>query len=594
SRKIGAKALAILPQDGGGTFTVTAEPHLDADEPQALTDAQILTLAAIGQRIAQHYGAPQDVEWALRKNEFTILQARPITSLYPLPDLPYTPDNERIYFSFNAGQGVPDPFTPLGIAALHLLARGTGFKRSPQEFLAVAGKRLFIDVTDVARDPRLKHILLAGLARADPAARQTVIALMQTGRITTHHTLTFAYARAISGGVRMLIARVLRNMREPDSAQARALTYADAYFTQTRDHVRATQTLAELLRVMETDLPRMIGAMMAHMLPAILPAFAGMALVDEWLTKWLGLPKGSGLVFMRALRGNVTAEMSLKLWDAAQTIRADDSARERMLNASVEHLVADYRSGALPATAQNAIAKFLDEYGMRAVAEIDMGRERWREDPTSILQTLHGYLQLDDPKLAPDVLYEQGAREADHLRDEYVARVRRTPFGAVRAKLLGAMIHRMRTLGGLRETPKFYGIKTFDLFRTALLEHGRALVTQSQLNQTDDIFFVPFDDLQNVARGQEVDLKTIVAAQRADYERERGRRQLPRVLMSTGEVFYGGMKSANPNDLVGDGVSPGVAEGIVRVVLDPRGVRLAPGEILVCPATDPGWTPLFL
>jgi pyruvate,water dikinase len=28
--------------------------------------------------------------------------------------------------------------------------------------------------------------------------------------------------------------------------------------------------------------------------------------------------------------------------------------------------------------------------------------------------------------------------------------------------------------------------------------------------------------------------------------------------------------------------------------MDPRGVRLEPGEILICPATDPGWTPLFL
>jgi len=51
---------------------------------------------------------------------------------------------------------------------------------------------------------------------------------------------------------------------------------------------------------------------------------------------------------------------------------------------------------------------------------------------------------------------------------------------------------------------------------------------------------------------------------------------------------------AGPNDLVGQAVSPGVAEGVVRVVLDPRGARLNPGEILVCPATDPGWTPLFL
>jgi pyruvate,water dikinase len=37
-----------------------------------------------------------------------------------------------------------------------------------------------------------------------------------------------------------------------------------------------------------------------------------------------------------------------------------------------------------------------------------------------------------------------------------------------------------------------------------------------------------------------------------------------------------------------------VVEGPVRVILDPRGAQLLPGEIMVCPGTDPSWTPLFL
>ena len=41
-------------------------------------------------------------------------------------------------------------------------------------------------------------------------------------------------------------------------------------------------------------------------------------------------------------------------------------------------------------------------------------------------------------------------------------------------------------------------------------------------------------------------------------------------------------------------VSPGVVEGTVHVVFNPNGTQLAPGEILVCPGTDPAWTPLFL
>jgi pyruvate,water dikinase len=75
------------------------------------------------------------------------------------------------------------------------------------------------------------------------------------------------------------------------------------------------------------------------------------------------------------------------------------------------------------------------------------------------------------------------------------------------------------------------------------------------------------------------------------------RRQIPRLLLSTGEAFYGGVAAANTQEgdaLTGSPVSPGVVEGTVRVVLDPRSTQLVPGEILVCPGTDPSWTPLFL
>jgi pyruvate,water dikinase len=147
------------------------------------------------------------------------------------------------------------------------------------------------------------------------------------------------------------------------------------------------------------------------------------------------------------------------------------------------------------------------------VAEIDIGRARWREDPRSIFQTLTSYLKLTDPNLAPDLVYERNAREAERLRDEYVARLRRTPWGAIRANLLGGAIRRMRAMGGVRETPKFEGIKIFDLYRTALLEQGNRLVAQGKLERADDIFFVTYADLKAFAKGQALDLKAMVARQ---------------------------------------------------------------------------------
>jgi pyruvate,water dikinase len=231
---------------------------------------------------------------------------------------------------------------------------------------------------------------------------------------------------------------------------------------------------------------------------------------------------------------------------------------------------------------------------MRGVAEIDLGRPRWRDDPTLVLDLLLGYLELEDAEASPESALARGAEEAERLRAEYVGRLRSMPRGRPRAKLLGAAIHRMRVLGGLRELPKLQFCKILDVYRTRLREHGRQLAAAGSLAAGDDIFFVPFEALERFAAGEGVDLQALVAAERAAYAREVARRRPPRLLLSTGETFYEGLTEAGSSDLVGAPVSPGVVEGRVRVVLAPQGVRLEPGEILVCPSTDPCWTPLFV
>jgi pyruvate,water dikinase len=93
-----------------------------------------------------------------------------------------------------------------------------------------------------------------------------------------------------------------------------------------------------------------------------------------------------------------------------------------------------------------------------------------------------------------------------------------------------------------------------------------------------------------------VDWRGLVGERRAIFAREQRRRQIPRVLVSDGRTFYEGLGAeAGAGDvIVGSPVSPGMVEGVVHVVLDPHRSQLAPGEILVCPGTDPAWTPLFM
>jgi pyruvate,water dikinase len=604
SRVLGAKALAIVPRPGGETETV----RRDDGDRQCLSDEQVLELARTAARVAEHFGAPQDVEWAWA-DRLHLLQARPITSLYPLP-APTDGDGDRLrlYLNFSAIQGMMGPLTPMGRAAIRLLGRGFQ-PNSPRELVAEAGGRIFCDITGAARDPRLRRVLLGAVGRVDPGARQALVQLIREGRLAAGD------GRPSGGGrrrgplrrlrapaamvkrlfpARRLIRRVLAALLRPARARVRAVAAAEAFLTGVRRRASEATDLAGVLAAFKADLQATPAGLYAHLVPLIGPTMLLMSMVDGWLVRWLRLEPGSGLQLMRGLPDNVTVEMDLVLWGLAKTIRTDPAIRRRLLESSPEALTSEYRHETLPPAVQAGLGDFLRDYGMRGVAEIDLGRPRWRDDPTLVLDLLLGYLELEDAEASPESALARGAEEAERLRAEYVGRLRSMPRGRPRAKLLGAAIHRMRVLGGLRELPKLQFCKILDVYRTRLREHGRQLAAAGSLAAGDDIFFVPFEALERFAAGEGVDLQALVAAERAAYAREVARRRPPRLLLSTGETFYEGLTEAGSSDLVGAPVSPGMVEGRVRVVLAPQGVRLEPGEILVCPSTDPCWTPLFV
>jgi phosphohistidine swiveling domain-containing protein len=150
----------------------------------------------------------------------------------------------------------------------------------------------------------------------------------------------------------------------------------------------------------------------------------------------------------------------------------------------------------------------------------------------------------------------------------------------------------------MREAPKFFAIRMMGIVRQGLLASGAEFAAAGLLEQADDIFFLRWRELQTIARQRTITPahRALIAERRARYTAELRRRQQPRVLLSDGTAYYAGVRNTAGDDdaIVGDPVSPGVVEGVVRVVFNPIGTHLAPGEILVCPGTDPAWTPLFL
>ena len=223
----------------------------------------------------------------------------------------------------------------------------------------------------------------------------------------------------------------------------------------------------------------------------------------------------------------------------------------------------------------------------RAAREIDLGVPQWSEDPTPILNILRTYLthgQEEDPARH----FHQGAERANETVAKLIERVppgqRQAAGGLAALSCCGASV----PWPGCREYPKFYAVRVLAAMRRVLAGAGAELVAAGRLDRAENVFFLDLGDLQTPH-----DLRALAAANRENYERERSRRAVPRVLTSTGEAFYSA-PATTPGALIGTAASPGVFEGRVRVIFDPREAELEPGEVLVAPGTDPAWTPLFL
>jgi phosphohistidine swiveling domain-containing protein len=298
----------------------------------------------------------------------------------------------------------------------------------------------------------------------------------------------------------------------------------------------------------------------------------------------------------RGLPNNVTTEMDLALWDTAQQIRAGADSLREFTTADAPSLASRYLAGTLTEPAQKALAGFMSRYGMRGVGEIDIGQPRWRDDPTPIMQTLQSYLQITDPDAAPDRMFERGRKTAEATIELLAAAARKQRGGFIKEKLVHFAARRVRVLLGARESPKFYAVRMIGIVRGHLLLSGRELAQAGVFERAEDVFFLSLSELEALSRNEHHDWKAIITGHRAAYEREMRRRQVPRVLVSDGRAFYEGIGADTDTGevITGSPVSAGVVEGMVHVVLDPRGEQLAPGEILVCPGTDPAWTPLFM
>jgi pyruvate,water dikinase len=190
--------------------------------------------------------------------------------------------------------------------------------------------------------------------------------------------------------------------------------------------------------------------------------------------------------------------------------------------------------------------------------------------------------------------FEQGRQEAQKKEEDLLERLRGLPDGPRKAEETKRMIDRVRTFAGYREYPKYRMVSRYFVYKQALMEEAERLVQAGVLRDKEDIFYLRFEELQEVVRTNQVDEEVI--RQRADAYKSYRALTPPRVLTSDGEAVAGMYRRGDlpAGALIGLPVSVGMIEGRARVILDMAEADLEAGDILVTAYTDPSWTPLFV
>ncbi|MEA2682627.1 MAG: rifampicin phosphotransferase [Chloroflexota bacterium] len=570
TRRVATKHLAILASPAGGTQQVAIDP--ERQEQSVLSDAQVVRLAQLGRRIEAHFGNPQDIEWCLVDEEFQVVQSRPITALFPIPEI--DDQENHVYISVGHQQMMTDPMKPLGLSIWQLTALRPMFH---------AGGRLFVDVARDLASPASRARLLV-LGKSDPligGALQTVVDRGDlipsirdagpggppAGGTPAPIDTDPAIVSDLVGRSQASIAALRREIRKRSGSELLDFILTD---------------LKELQRI--TSDPRSMQV--------ILAAMEASGWLNEHLQEWLG-EKNAADTLTQSVPGNITSEMGLALLEVADVIRPHPEAVAFLQSVEDDGFLDELPNVAGGREARHAFDAFLDRYGMRCAGESDITRPRWSERPTTLLPLVLGNIKNFEPG-AGKQRFEQGRQEAQTKEQELLDRLRALPDGEQKAEQTRRMIDRVRTFSGYREYPKYGIVSRYFVYKQALLDEAGRLVQDAVLRESEDIFYLTFQELQDVVRTKHVDEQLIV--QRKKAFRSFKALTPPRVLTSDGEVIAGAYRrdGVPTGALVGLAVSAGIIEGRARVILDMGDADLEPGDILVTAYTDPSWSPLFV
>ncbi|MFB5570904.1 phosphoenolpyruvate synthase [Bacillus cereus] len=573
---IATKKLAIYAVKEGGTET----KQIDSAQQkiQTLSERQILQLEQIGRQIEAYFGCPQDIEWCLARNTFYIVQSRPITTLYPIPE--ENDGGNHVYISVGHQQMMTDAMKPLGLS-FFLLTTSAPMRK--------AGGRLFVDATQQLASPASRDYLINTLGKSDPLIRDALTTVVERDNFIT--LLPDEETEKSASKSKPPVSSRPEIENDP-AIVTELIKNSEASLEELKETMQLKSGVDVLDFILE-DIQQLKKVLFnPQSIAVIMAGMNASTWINEKMEQWLG-EKNAADTLSQSVQNNITSEMGLALMEVADVIRPYEEViayLQHVENDSFLDELVQFKGGE---KAREAIDAFLNKYGMRCSGEIDITKTRWSEKPTTIIPMILNNIR-DFEYGASKRKFEEGLQEALKKEEELVDRLQQLPDGKQKVEETKRMIRNIHNFIGYREYPKYGMINRYFIYKQALLKEAEQLVQSGVIHEVDDIYYLTFEELHEVVRTKKLNYE-LIHKQKNDYKLYE-KLTPPRIMTSDGEIITGKYKRENlPADAIaGLPVSSGVVEGRARVILNMEEANLEEGDILVTAFTDPGWTPLFV
>jgi len=589
-RVIGDKAIAARwsAERGSWDDEVSIEdrerPCLDGDTLEALVN--------LGLRVEAYFDDARDVEWAAVGSTLYLLQARPVTALavHPRRARPGRKKAreraEIVWSNVNVGEALPGVATPLTWSILSEFS-DRGFRRAfgalgcsvprDAELVGSFRGRIYLNMSEfmeiASQVPGMRPKTLLSLAGGGEMERLEMnIEERGSTRFLMRLPLTVArYVRENLG----LTERVARFEKSFTEERGR-LTSIDFRILSNTGMDRVLSRVERLLDESGQVMLNAYGNMLATvvLLRAVLSVVARKGDAERLERDLL-----TGLADVES------AAPGLSLWHIAETARAEDAAKDALLScdpriATLETLP--------PGPTRRAIERFLTAYGYRGAREAEVGEPRWSEDPSLPFATLRAHLQRVDRASSPVDVERRQRQVRDAAQKELE---RRLPGPSkIAARHLLSLVQRFTRL---RERLRSRVVKVLGLYRSVALDACRRLSVMEPSAGEDGAFYLSVDEMHGFFRGEIGSIALLIRRRRLQLERDRALPDPPGTFVSFPPPVP--VPSPSQDAMTGLAAMSGRVRAKARVLLDPADAcALLPGEILVAPYADVGWSPLFL